>query len=31
LGQGGKSLGLPNDTCPWSLDQILSLDFLPDL
>jgi hypothetical protein len=29
--KGGKSLGLPDDTCPWSLDQILSLDFLPDV
>ena len=28
--KSGKSLGLPDDTCPWSLDQILSLDFLPD-
>jgi len=27
----GKSLGLPDDTCPWSLDQVLSLDFLPDV
>ena len=29
--KSGKSLGLPDDTCPWSLDQILSLDFLPDV
>ena len=28
--RSGKSLGLPDDTCPWSLDQVLSLDFLPD-
>jgi hypothetical protein len=27
----GKGLDLPNDTCPWSLEQILSLDFLPDV
>jgi hypothetical protein len=29
--QSGKSLGLPDDICPWALDQILSLDFLPDV
>ncbi len=29
--KSGKSLGLPDDTCPWSLDQILSLDFLSDV
>jgi hypothetical protein len=23
-------LNLPDDVCPWSLDQILSVDFLPD-
>jgi hypothetical protein len=23
-------LGVPDDVCPWSLDQILSVDFLPD-
>ena len=28
--KSGKSLGLPDDICPWSPDQILSLDFLPD-
>jgi hypothetical protein len=28
--KSGKSLGLPDDVCPWSLDQVLSLDFLPD-
>jgi hypothetical protein len=28
--KSGKSLGLPDDICPWSLDQVLSLDFLPD-
>jgi hypothetical protein len=28
--RSGKNLGLPDDTCPWSLDQILSFDFLPD-
>ena len=27
----GKSLGLADDACPWSLDQALSLDFLPDV
>lgn len=25
----GKSLGLSDDACPWSLEQVLSLDFLP--
>jgi hypothetical protein len=23
-------LGSPNDVCPWSLEQVLSIDFLPD-
>ena len=23
-------LGLPDDVCPWSLNQVLSIDFLPD-
>ena len=23
-------LGLPDDVCPWSLEQVLSIDFLPD-
>jgi hypothetical protein len=24
------ALGLPDDVCPWSLEQVLSIDFLPD-
>jgi hypothetical protein len=28
--KSGKSLGLPDDICPLSLDEVLSLDFLPD-
>jgi hypothetical protein len=29
--KSGKSLDPPNDVCPWSLEQILSLDFMPDV
>ena len=28
--KSGKSLGLPDDLCPWSLQEVLSLDFLPE-
>jgi hypothetical protein len=23
-------LNLPDDVCPWSLDQVLAIDFFPD-
>jgi hypothetical protein len=26
----GRSLGLPDDVCPWPLEEVLSLDFLPE-
>jgi hypothetical protein len=26
----GRSLGLENDLCPWSFEEVLSLDFPPD-
>jgi hypothetical protein len=28
-GKTGRSLGLPDDVCPWTLKEVLSLDFLP--
>jgi len=28
--RSSKRLGLADDSCPWSLDQVLSLDFLPE-
>jgi hypothetical protein len=28
--QEGNLLNLPDDTCPWTLEQVISRDFLPD-